>query len=153
MRISDWSSDVCSSDLMEKELPGVEVVAANSNAEAARLVAEEGDSVSAAVAPALAAKIYGLDVLATDIEDHAENQTRFVLVGRGPLPPPTRHDKTTIVVFQRTDRADSLPAILQEFAARAINTTKLASLPTKKAHGDYCSIIDTDGTTPHTLKN
>src|SRR3546814_3392066 len=67
---------------MEKELPGVEVVAANSNAEAARLVAEEGDSASAAVAPALAAKIYGLDVLATDIEDHAENQTRFVLVGR-----------------------------------------------------------------------
>src|SRR3546814_16070665 len=113
MRISDWSSDVCSSDLMEKELPGVEVVAANSNAEAARLVAEEGDSVSAAVAPALAAKIYGLDVLATDIEDHAENQTRFVLVGRGPLPPPTGPDKPTIVVFQRPDRAGSMLAILQ----------------------------------------
>ncbi|HEY9557285.1 MAG TPA: prephenate dehydratase [Acidimicrobiales bacterium] len=130
---------------MEKELPGVEVVAANSNAEAARLVAEEGDSVSAAVAPALAAKIYGLDVLATDIEDHAENQTRFVLVGRGPLPPPTGHDKTTIVVFQRTDRAGSLLAILQEFAARAINLTKLESRPTKKALGDYCFIIDLEG--------
>src|SRR3546814_881710 len=130
---------------MEKELPGVEVVAANSNAEAARLVAEECDSVSAAVAPALAAKIYGLDVLATDIEDHAENQTRFVLVGRGPLPPPTGHDKTTIVVFQRTDRAGSLLAILQEFAARAINLTKLESRPTKKALGDYCFIIDLEG--------
>ena len=130
---------------MAKELPGVEVVAANSNAEAARLVAEAADGESAAVAPSLAAKIYGLDVLATDIEDHPENQTRFVLVGRGPVPPPTGHDKTTIVVFQRTDRAGSLLAILQEFAARSINLTKLESRPTKKALGDYCFVIDLEG--------
>jgi prephenate dehydratase len=130
---------------MARELPGVEVVAANSNAEAARLVAEESDGHSAAVAPSLAAKIYGLEVLATDIEDHPENQTRFVLVGRGPVPPPTGHDKTTIVVFQRTDRPGTLLAILQEFAARAINLTKLESRPTKKALGDYCFIIDLEG--------
>src|SRR3546814_20304697 len=117
---------------MEKELPGVEVIAANSNAEAARLVAEEGDSVSAAVAPALAAKIYGLAVLATDIEDHAENQTRFVLVGGGPLPPPTGHDKTTNVVFQRPDIAWSLPAILPEFAPRTTTLPKIESRPTTK---------------------
>jgi prephenate dehydratase len=127
------------------QLPGVEVVAANSNAEAARLVAEEQDGRSAAVAPALAAKIYGLEVLATDIEDHPENETRFVLVGRDAVPPPTGHDKTTIVVFQRTDRAGSLLAILQEFAARAINLVKLESRPTKKALGDYCFIIDLEG--------
>lgn len=130
---------------LASELPGVEVVAANSNAEAARLVGEEHDGRSAAVAPALAAKIYGLDVLASDIEDHPENSTRFVLVGRGPVPPPTGHDKTTIVVFQRTDRAGSLLAILQEFAARSINLVKLESRPTKKALGDYCFIIDLEG--------
>ncbi|MDP1820535.1 MAG: prephenate dehydratase [Acidimicrobiales bacterium] len=130
---------------LARELPGVEVVAANSNAEAARLVGEEADGVSAAVAPALAAKIYGLDVLAEGIEDHSENETRFVLVGHGPVPPPTGHDKTTIVVFQRTDRAGSLLAILQEFAARNINLTKLESRPTKKALGDYCFIIDLEG--------
>ena len=123
----------------------MEVVAANSNAEAARLVAEEADGRSAAVAPALAAKIYGLDVLASDIEDHPENETRFVLVGRDGIPAPTGHDKSTIVVFQRTDRAGSLLAILQEFAARAINLTKLESRPTKKALGDYCFIIDLEG--------
>jgi prephenate dehydratase len=127
------------------ELPAAEVVAANSNAEAARLVAAEQDGRSAAVAPALAAKIYGLEVLAGDIEDHPENSTRFALVGRGPVPPPTGHDKTTIVVFQRTDRAGSLLAILQEFAARAINLVKLESRPTKKALGDYCFIIDLEG--------
>jgi prephenate dehydratase len=127
------------------ELPGVDMVAANSNAEAARLVADEADGVSAAVAPTLAAKIYGLEVLANDIEDHPENTTRFVLVGRAPVPAPTGHDKTTIVVFQRTDRPGSLLAILQEFAARAINLVKLESRPTKKGLGHYCFIIDLEG--------
>lgn len=127
------------------ELPGVEVVAANSNAEAAKLVAEEADGVSAAVAPSLAAKIYGLEVLANDIEDHPENTTRFVLVARDSVPLATGHDKTTIVVFQRTDRPGSLLAILQEFAARAINLVKLESRPTKKGLGDYCFIIDLEG--------
>lgn len=127
------------------ELPGVEVVAANSNAEAARLVAAEADGVSAAVAPSLAAKIYGLEVLANDIEDHPENTTRFVLVARDSVPPATGHDKTTIVVFQRTDRPGSLLAILQEFAARSINLVKLESRPTKKGLGDYCFIIDLEG--------
>jgi len=127
------------------ELPGIDVVAANSNAEAARLVAAEADGVSAAVAPSLAAKIYGLEVLANDIEDHPENTTRFVLVARDSVPPATGHDKTTIVVFQRTDRPGSLLAILQEFAARAINLVKLESRPTKKGLGDYCFIIDLEG--------
>jgi prephenate dehydratase len=126
-------------------LPGVEIVAANSNAEAARLIAQEADGVSAAIAPALAAKIYGLEVLANDIEDHPENTTRFVLVARHTVPPATGHDKTTIVVFQRTDRPGSLLAILQEFAARAINLVKLESRPTKKGLGDYCFIIDLEG--------
>ena len=50
-----------------------------------------------------------------------------------------------MVVFQRTDRPGSLLAILQEFAARAINLTKLESRPTKKGLGDYCFIIDLEG--------
>ena len=127
------------------QLPGAEIVAANSNAEAARLVAEASDGVSAAVAPSLAAKIYGLEVLANDIEDHPENTTRFVLVAQDRIPAPTGHDKTTIVVFQRTDRPGSLLAILQEFAARAINLVKLESRPTKKGLGDYCFVIDLEG--------
>lgn len=126
-------------------LPGVQMVAANSNAEAALIVAQEADAVSAAVAPSLAAKIYGLEVLANDIEDHPENTTRFVLVARDTVPAATGHDKTTIVVFQRTDRPGSLLAILQEFAARAINLVKLESRPTKKGLGDYCFIIDLEG--------
>lgn len=130
---------------LAEHLPGVEQVAANSTALAARIVAEEDDGRSAAVGTSLAAKVTGLEVLAEDIEDHRGNETRFVAVARGGVPAPTGHDKTTIVVFQRADRPGSLLSILQEFAARAINLTRLESRPTKRGLGDYCFIIDLEG--------
>jgi prephenate dehydratase len=130
---------------LREHLPGAEVVAANSNADAAQMVQARGERSVAAVSTALAAELYGLDVLAEDIEDHPENQTRFVVVGRSGIPAPTGHDKSTIVCFQRADQPGSLLAILQEFAARAVNLTKLESRPTKKGLGHYCFIIDLDG--------
>jgi prephenate dehydratase len=126
-------------------LPGVEVRAANSTAEAARLVAEEGEVGLAAVAPAVAGVIYGLESAAEEIEDHPENETRFFLVARNGIPAPTGHDKTSIVCFQHADRPGSLLAILQEFSARAVNLTKLESRPTKQRMGEYCFIIDLEG--------
>ncbi len=129
---------------LAQELPGVATIAANSTAEAARLVSA-GTPGMAAVAPSLAAELYGLDVVAADIEDHPENATRFVLVGRNGIMGPTGHDKTTVVCFQHADRPGSLLAILQEFAARAVNLTKLESRPTKRSLGEYCFIIDFEG--------
>jgi prephenate dehydratase len=129
---------------LSRELPGVTTVAANSTAEAARLVGEDGEGI-AAIAPSHAAELYGLDILAAGIEDHPENATRFVAVARSGIPAPTGHDKTTIVCFQRVDQPGSLLAMLQEFAARAINLTKLESRPTKRGLGDYCFIIDLEG--------
>jgi prephenate dehydratase len=126
------------------KLPGVEVAAANSTAEAAQQVARSRASGRAAISTALAARLYGLEVLAGDVEDHPENETRFVVLGRG-IPARTGHDKTTIVVFQSQDRPGSLLAILQEFAARAVNLTKLESRPTKRGLGNYCFFIDCEG--------
>ena len=126
-------------------LPGVRVEAANSTAEAAELVARDRDGYTAAIAPARSAEVYGLTILAPDIEDHPENKTRFVAVAQRGVPRPTGHDKTSIVVFQRADVPGSLLAILQEFAARSINLSKLESRPTKTSLGDYCFIIDLDG--------
>jgi prephenate dehydratase len=126
-------------------LPGVEELAATSTAEAARLVGTGEHPGVGAIAPAIAAQLYGLEVLAPEIEDHPENETRFVVVAREGVPAPTGHDRTTIVCFQKADVPGSLLAILQEFAARAINLVKIESRPTKQALGDYCFAIDFEG--------
>ena len=104
-----------------QKLPGADSRASHSNSDAAREVSRSKRTDLAAICGGLAAGLYGLDVLASDIEDHPENVTRFVLVGRG-VPAPTGHDRTSIVCFQREDRPGSLLAILQEFAARARST-------------------------------
>lgn len=132
-------------NFLRRELPNVKTRAANSTAEGAQVVADTGDPTLAAIGNELAAELYGLVILASDIEDHPENQTRFVAVSPNAVPPPTGHDKTSIVVAQRADRPGSLLAILQEFAARSINLTKLESRPTKKALGDYCFLLDLEG--------
>lgn len=126
------------------ELPDAELVAANSTADAARLVAEAPEGDQASIGTQRGAELAGLEVLASEIEDHPENETRFVVVGTG-IPAPTGHDKTSIVCFQREDRPGSLLGILQEFAARAINLTKLESRPTKRGLGQYCFFIDFEG--------
>jgi prephenate dehydratase len=130
---------------LRKHLPSVEFIAANSTAEAARIVASAGDPAMAAIANVRAGEVYGLDTAASDIEDHPENQTRFVVVAPSGIPAPTGHDKTSIVVFQHADRPGSLLAILQEFAARSINLTLLLSRPTKTSLGEYCFLLDLDG--------
>lgn len=132
-------------DWLAKKLPGVEVLAANSTAEAARDIARSRAKGRAAIAPSLAAKLYGLDVVAAGIHDHPDNSTRFVLIGHG-IPAPTGHDKSTLVVFQtHQDRPGGLLTILQEFNARGINLTKLESRPTKRELGSYCFFIDFEG--------
>ena len=130
---------------LRRELPRADVRAANSTAEAARLVAGDPRPL-AAIAPANAAAHHGLTVLARAIADHAGNQTRFVLVGTDEIPAPTGHDRTALVVFQRADEPGSLISILQEFAARRINLSQLLSRPTKRGGlGDYCFVIYLDG--------
>jgi len=126
-------------------LPDAETEAANSTADAARMLADSGDADTAAIGTELAAELYGLEIAAADIADHGDNKTRFVLLASDGVPPPTGHDKTSIVVFQRADRPGSLLAILQEFAARSINLTKLESRPTRQGLGHYCFLLDLEG--------
>ncbi|HEX7096206.1 MAG TPA: prephenate dehydratase [Acidimicrobiales bacterium] len=130
---------------LRDKLPEARIDAANSTAEAAELIARSKSTHVAAIAPARSADVYGLEILAEEIEDHPENKTRFVAVARHGIPAPTGHDKTSIVVFQRADAPGSLLAILQEFAARSINLTRLESRPTKRSLGDYCFLIDLEG--------
>ena len=130
---------------LAENLPDAEVRAANSTAEAAQIVSERGPIEPwAAIGTLLAAKLYGLEAIAPDIEDRRENTTRFVLVGRDPVPA-TGNDKTSVVCFIEKDRPGALLAILHEFSDRGINLTKLESRPTKERLGEYCFFIDVEG--------
>ena len=131
-------------DWIRDALPKVELVAANSTADAVERVSRSRAKGIAAIGPRLSAHIYGLTVIEAEIEDHPDNATRFVVLGAG-IPAPTGHDQTSIVCFQREDRPGSLLGILQEFAARAINLTRLESRPTKTGLGRYCFVIDFAG--------
>ena len=131
----------CSGSFFSREnLPDADLEAANSTAHAAHLLSESDELHVAAVGTSLAAEKYGLDIVAEGIEDHQGNKTRFVLIARDGIPAPTGHDKTSVVVFQQSDRPGSLLAILQEFAARSINLTKLESRPSAKAW-QYCFFL------------
>lgn len=131
---------------LASKLPDATTVATNSTAEAAQQAAATptGNGARAAICTRFAAELNGLEILASEIEDHPGSETRFVVVGHG-IPGPTGHDKTSIVCFQRVNRPGSLLAILQEFAARAIDLTKLESRPTKKSLGTYCFFMDFNG--------
>jgi prephenate dehydratase len=131
----------CRSYLHNLEVP---IEQTSSTSQAAREVAESSEPW-AAVASTLAGELFGLVALATDIEDHPDNATRFVVVGRDVVAAPTGHDRTTIVCFQDADRPGSLYGILGRFAARDINLTKLESRPTKRGLGDYCFVIEFEG--------
>lgn len=124
-------------------LPGVELEAANSTSEAALRVSWS-DEPLAAIGSRLAADLYGLAVVAEGMEDHPDNRTRFVLLGKEKMPP-TGRDKTSLVCFIYQDRPGMLLQILQEFAFRYINLTKIESRPTKKTLGEYCFFIDCEG--------
>lgn len=131
---------------LRETLGAAETRAALSTADAAQIVAKAADSTMAAIAPQVAAERYGLEVLATGIEDHRGNQTRFVVVERDRVPAPTGNDRTALVVYQRADEPGSLISILQEFAARRINLSNLISRPIKQGGlGDYCFIIFAHG--------
>lgn len=131
---------------LRRNLPEVEIVAATSTSEAVRQVLAAPAQCWAAIAPLRAADIYGGEVLAADIEDNPHNSTRFVLIGREPVNAtgPGRF-RTSIICMLTRDRPGALLAILQEFALRAVNLTKLESRPAKTGLGRYLFFIDIDG--------
>ena len=129
-----------------EHLPQAHVIPALSTAAAAAAVAEEPPAFDAAVAQSIAAEIYGLEIVADDIQDNDDAFTRFVLVRLpGEIPPPTGADKTTLSLYMKQDEPGALLAILSEFAVRGVNLTRIESRPTKKALGDYYFSVDLEG--------
>ena len=108
---------------------GATIEAASDTAASARRLSENPDPATAAIAPALAAQIYGLDILARDIEDEAHNTTRFIVLTADKSPPRPAPGVDTVTSF--TFRVRNLPAALYKalggFATNGVNMTKLES--------------------------
>ncbi|MEW6448111.1 MAG: prephenate dehydratase [Bacillota bacterium] len=130
-------------EYLERELPDAVREATTSTAEAARLVASSPEPL-AAIGTEEAAACYGLMVVARGIQDAAENETRFLVIGREPGPR-TGRDKTSVAFSLVHDRPGVLYAALGEFASRGINLTKIESRPARRSIGHYIFFIDCEG--------
>lgn len=127
---------------MLEQLPQVQVLPALSTSAAVQSLVHS--SRIAAIGNERAARLYGMAVIAADIQDGDENVTRFVALGAEPVPA-TGKDKTSICCSIAEDRPGSLLAILAEFADRNINLTKIESRPTRGGLGKYYFLIDLEG--------
>jgi len=130
---------------LRRNLPGREIEAANSTANAVERIASSEEPWGA-IGNQLAGTTYGCATLEADIEDHKDNETRFVFLARQR----ERQDwfepyKTSVVCEIVKDQPGALLLILQEFAFRRINLTKIESRPSKKRLGDYIFIVDMEG--------
>jgi len=125
--------------------PAAEYRAVDSTAEAARRVAE-GEAGLAAIGSRSAANLYGLELLAADIQDTSSNCTRFVTLGVLPVDSnqPGRW-KTSVVCQIDGSRPGSLYHILAEFAEREVNLTKIESRPARTGLGEYLFFFDLEG--------
>jgi prephenate dehydratase len=134
---------------LRSRLGDADVLAAASTADAVRLVAESAEPW-AALGPRVAAELYGCTVILEGVEDHPENETRFVWIskGAGPLPTSSRHKpifKTSIVFWGLPDSPGTLVKVLQEFAERDVNLSKIESRPLKQRLGRYIFFADLIG--------
>jgi chorismate mutase/prephenate dehydratase len=127
---------------LDARLPRAERVPVSSNAEGARRVQREADG--AAIAGEVAAQVYGLGILASMIEDHPDNTTRFLVLGRRRAKP-TGADKTSILVSGSRARAGSLFRLLEPLAKHRVNMTRIESRPSRQGKWDYVFFIDLDG--------
>ncbi|MDZ4273102.1 MAG: prephenate dehydratase [Erythrobacter sp.] len=96
---------------------------------AAAYVAERGDPTIAAIAPAIAAELYGLEIIERNVEDSADNMTRFVILAREPITPEALAGKPvmTTFIFEVKNIPAALYKVLGGFATNGVNMTKLES--------------------------
>jgi chorismate mutase/prephenate dehydratase len=126
---------------LAKNLPGAKLVEMSSTTKAAQLAAEK-PGISA-IASRQAAVAYGLEVLAANIEDNADNITRFAVIG-GEAPKRTGNDKTSLM-FQIHHRPGSLADAMNIFKKNRLNLTWIESFPLPGAKSEYLFFVELEG--------
>ncbi|HUL48934.1 MAG TPA: prephenate dehydratase [Gemmatimonadales bacterium] len=126
------------------QLAQAEIVAFYDTAGAAAEVARRNDPALGAVAGALAARRYGLEILVERIEDEPHNQTRFLLVAPHASPPQAHVPAKTTLRLRLPHRPGTLAHALAPFAEAGLNLTKLESRPDRAAAWQYLFYLDVE---------
>ncbi len=126
---------------LRQHLPHAERVPVSSNAEAARRARNADDA--AAIAGEAAGLVYGLKALAGPIEDHSDNTTRFLVLGRE-IFPSSGNDRTSLLVFIK-DRPGALFQVLSPFAQHGLSMNRIESRPAHSGKWQYAFFIDVSG--------
>lgn len=130
---------------LDQHFPDIDRVPVSSNAEAALMASQ--DSGVAAIASKSAAKIYQLSILEKDIEDAADNTTRFLVISKKYQAQPSANssdDKTSLIVTIYNEPG-ALLKVLQPLQQYSVNMSKLESRPSGKEAWSYSFYIDVDG--------
>ncbi len=109
---------------------------------AAKMLARENPKAAAAIASALSAELYNLEIIKEGIEDGPSNSTRFLLLSREPY---ADHGDKTSIIFATPHEAGRLFAVLQLFAEANINLTRIASMPLRSDPDNYSFFLDFEG--------
>lgn len=127
---------------LEANLHGIETVETTSTAAAAQLA--HADEKVASIGSEVTAEVYDLVPIASGIEDHRGNTTRFLVIGRE-TPAPSGQDLTSAIFTVRRDQAGALHNLLGPFAKNGVNLTAVQSRPIKGKPWEYNFIVDMEG--------
>lgn len=130
-------------EFLERCLPKAQQMASLSNS-AAVADMQESEAAAAAIAPQRAAELYDAEIIGRNVQDVANNVTRFAVLARQDHAP-TGDDKTSICFSYREDAPGLLYQTMGEFATRNINLFKIESRPTRQSLGDYIFLVDCAG--------
>nr|MDX5411109.1 prephenate dehydratase [Thauera sp.] len=126
---------------LNRNLPHLPRIPVASNAEAARMAAE--DPESCAIAGEAAAQLYGLNILAPNIEDDPNNTTRFLVIADHDAGPSGK-DRTSLV-FSAANRPGAIHGLLEPLARHGVDMTKLQSRPARSGLWEYVFYADING--------